>query len=201
MATGEDVQVVDEQIQGNQPPVRRRRFGPAIALGIVVVFVVGLMGLLLAKPPQKLLCDQQAPNVQVKLFDNYRGGWSSESLDLASLRGKGVVLNFWASWCQPCEQEAAALEAAWQQYRNKNIVFVGIDYYDQEPAALRYLQKFNISYPSGPDLGGVASRPYGIRGVPETFFIDPEGKIVGCRKEGPLEEAELQQRIAQIMPK
>ncbi len=139
--------------------------------------------------------------MSLKLFDEYRGGWQSDTISLANLRGKGVVLNFWASWCKPCEEEAAALETAWRAYKDKGIVFVGVDYLDQDPAAKRYLQKFAVSYPNGANLASKISKRYTIRGVPETFFIDPQGKIVGCRKIGPLADAELRQRIAQIMPK
>ncbi len=192
--------VVTQSMPATVAP-RRKLPAAVIVLSIVVVFVAGLLALMLIKPPQKFLCDQPAPDITVKMFDQYRGGWSSDSLKLSDLRGKGVVLNFWASWCQPCEQEAADLESAWQQYKDKGIMFVGVDYYDQEPAALRYLQKFAISYPNGPDLAGGASKVYAIRGVPETFFVDPSGKIVGCRKEGPLDATELAQRIAQIAPK
>ncbi len=131
-----------------------------------------------------------------------RAAWKRTPVNLADLSGKGVVLNFWASWCGPCEEEAAALEAAWQKYKDKGIVFVGVDYLDQDPAAKRYLEKFNITYPNGPDLASKVSKRYTIRGVPETFFIDPQGKIVGCRKIGPFTGAdELDQRIAEIMPK
>lgn len=186
----------------NQAPAPTRRLPAwAIGLGIIVVFVAGLLALLLLKPPQKSLCDETAPDFTLTLFPEYRGGFSGDTLALADLKGKGVVLNFWASWCKPCEEEAAALEAAWRRYKDQGIVFVGVDYLDQDPAAKRYLQKFNITYPNGPDLASKIAKRYAIRGVPETFFIDPQGKIVGCRKIGPLTDAELKQRIAQIMPK
>jgi cytochrome c biogenesis protein CcmG/thiol:disulfide interchange protein DsbE len=172
-----------------------------VVLGIGTLFVAALLALLLLKPPQKSLCDEAAPDWRLTLFDDYRGGWNSDAISLSDLRGKGIVLNFWASWCQPCEEEAAALEAAWRQYRDEGIVFVGVDYLDQEPAARRYLQKFDITYPNGPDLASRISKRYTIRGVPETFFINPEGQIVGCRKIGPLAESELRQRIAEIVPK
>ncbi len=182
------------------PEHRRKLPGWVIALGIVVVFVAGLLALLLTRPPQKSLCDETAPDFTLTLFPEYRGGWPTDSLKLSDLRGKGVVLNFWASWCQPCEEEAAALEAAWRAYRERGIVFIGVDYLDQDPAAKRYLQKFAITYPNGPDLASTISKRYTIRGVPETFFIDPQGKIVGCRWIGPLSDAELRRRIAAIMP-
>ena len=166
-----------------------------------MLFVGGLLGLLLVKPPQKSLCDEPAPDLAVKLFDQYRGGWAQETLSLSDLRGQGVVLNFWASWCQPCEQEAATLEALSKGVPPEGVAFVGIDYLDQEPAAKRYLDKYQVTYPNGPDLAGQISKRYTIRGVPETFFIDPQGKLVGCRKVGPLDQAELRQRLAEIMPK
>ena len=101
------------------------------------------------------------------------------------------MLNFWASWCKPCEEEAADLEAAWRKYKDQGIVFVGVDYLDQDPSAKRYLEKFDITFANGPDLASKISKRYTIRGVPETFFIDAEGKLVGCRKIGPLTPDEL----------
>jgi cytochrome c biogenesis protein CcmG/thiol:disulfide interchange protein DsbE len=75
-----------------------------------------------------------------------------------------------------------------------------VDYLDQDPAAKRYLQKFDVTFANGPDLASRISKRYTIRGVPETFFIDAQGRLVGCRKIGPLTAQELQQRIQQIMP-
>jgi cytochrome c biogenesis protein CcmG/thiol:disulfide interchange protein DsbE len=182
-------------------PEKRRLPGWAIVAGAVVILVTALLALLLIKPPQKSLCDEAAPAWTLNLFDQYRGGLAQSTINLEELRGKGVVLNFWASWCKPCEEEAAALEAASQRYKDKGIVFIGVDYLDQEPAAKRYLEKFGVSYPNGPDLAGKISKRYTIRGVPETFFIDPEGKLIGCRKIGPLSPGELDQRISEIIPK
>jgi cytochrome c biogenesis protein CcmG, thiol:disulfide interchange protein DsbE len=173
----------------------------AIVAGAIVILITVLLALLIFKPPQKSLCDEQAPAWTLTLFDDYRGGVEKSTIALEELRGKGVVLNFWASWCQPCEAEAAELEEAYQRYKDKGVVFVGVDYLDQQPAAKRYLEKFGISYPNGPDLASKISKRYTIRGVPETFFIDPEGNLVGCRKIGPLSAEELDQRIAEIMPK
>lgn len=181
--------------------LRRKLPGWAIAMGIVVVLVGALLTVLLLDPPQSALCDEPAPDLTLTLFPDYRGGWPAETISLADLRGKGVVLNFWASWCQPCEQEAADLEAAWRKYRDQGIVFVGVDYLDQDPAAKRYLEKFDITYPNGPDLASKVSKRYIIRGVPETFFIDAQGNLVGCRKTGPLTAQELEQRIQAILPK
>ncbi len=114
---------------------------------------------------------QMAPEFIVTSFDG-------QNYNSAELRGKVIVLNFWASWCKPCEQEAADLEAAWQYYADRgDVVFLGVDYVDTEPEALGYLTKFNISYPNGPDLGTRISQAFRIRGVPETYIINQEGML------------------------
>lgn len=95
---------------------------------------------------------------------------------LAELKGKVVLVNFWASWCKPCEQEAPDLEAAWRYYQPRgDVVFLGVDYVDTEPEAKAYLQKFDITYPNGPDLGTRISQAFRIQGVPESYVIDRQG--------------------------
>jgi cytochrome c biogenesis protein CcmG, thiol:disulfide interchange protein DsbE len=182
---------------------QRKRRIPAFAIVMIVgvLFLGGLLAMMLIRPPQKALCDEPAPDWSLTLFPEYRGGLATDAVNLSDFRGKGVVVNFWASWCKPCEEEAALLEAKWREYKDQGVVFLGVDYLDQDPAAKRYLEKFDITYPNGPDLASKISKRYTIRGVPETFFIDPQGNIVGCRKVGPfVNEAEIDQRIAEIMP-
>ena len=113
----------------------------------------------------------EAPALRFTTFDGVE-------VDLDELRGKGVVINFWASWCTPCRDEAELLEETWRREKENGIVFLGLDYLDQEPAALAYLAEFDVTYPNGPDLRSQAARRYRIQGVPETFFVSPEGRIV-----------------------
>ena len=127
--------------------------------------------------------------------------FEGETISLADLRGKGVVLNFWASWCDPCRAEAELLELTWQQEKDRGIVFIGLDYLDQEPAAKAYLAEYQISYPNGPDLQSEAARRFGIKGVPETFFIDPEGKIAHMVIGPIVNEAQFAQALDKIRPK
>src|SRR4030067_2580849 len=98
--------------------------------------------------------------------------------DTSDYSGKVIVVNFWASWCQPCESEAADFEKAWQYYKpSGDVVFLGVDYVDTEPEALAYLERFGISYPNGPDLRTSISQMFRILGVPETYIIDRSGRL------------------------
>lgn len=126
--------------------------------------------------------------------------FQGETINLDDLRGNGVVVNFWASWCAPCREEADLLEQTWRREKNNGIVFLGLDYLDQEPAALAYLEEFDVTYPNGPDLRSQVARRYQIQGVPETFFISPDGKIVDVVV-GPItSQAQMDELIARIRP-
>jgi cytochrome c biogenesis protein CcmG/thiol:disulfide interchange protein DsbE len=111
-----------------------------------------------------------APDFVLTTFDG-------EIIRSQDLRGTVVLVNFWASWCRPCEQEAPALEQTWRSYRERGVLFLGVDYVDTEPDALRFLERFSITYPNGPDLGTRMAQQFRIRGVPETFIIDGDGRI------------------------
>lgn len=141
---------------------------------IFVLILLGFVGLLAARLIQTNESEQRASGEAPPFtFTTFEG----ETISLTDLKGQGVVLNFWASWCDPCRDEAALLEATWRREQGNGIVFLGLDYLDQEPAAKAYLAEFDITYPNGPDLQSAAARRYGIKGVPETFFIDGEGNI------------------------
>lgn len=111
------------------------------------------------------------------LFDGYDYEGLQE-VSLTELRGKVVVLNFWASWCVTCKDEAAELEEAWRHYLPEGeVVFIGVDYVDTEPEARAYLELYDITYPNGPDMGTQISQAFRIQGVPETYFLDRDGVV------------------------
>lgn len=99
-------------------------------------------------------------------------------LSLETLRGKVVVVNFWASWCKPaCYDEAPVLERAWRTYRDRGVAIVGVDMQDTPEAAQVFIRRFALTFPNAPDLGGKVAVEYGVYGVPETFFVDRAGMI------------------------
>ncbi len=117
------------------------------------------------------LIAKPAPPFALTLFDG-------EHLSLDGLRGKVVVVNFWASWCFPaCYEEAPVLEEAWRLYKNKDVVIVGVNVQDTEKAAKEFMDRFQFTFPNGPDPGGKISIDYGVYGIPETFVLDKEGRI------------------------
>jgi cytochrome c biogenesis protein CcmG/thiol:disulfide interchange protein DsbE len=103
---------------------------------------------------------------------------------LADMRGRVVVLNFWASWCGPCKGEAKTLEQTWRQYRSRGVVFVGVDYHDVAGDARRFLAHHDITYPTVQDGSGAIADRYGVSAVPETYFIDRRGRLVGVHIRG-----------------
>ena len=112
-------------------------------------------------------------------------------LSLASLRGKVVVLNFWASWCAPCKSEAPRLEAAWQNYRRDGVVVVGVDAQDFSGDARKFMRAHKVTYPNVHDGPGKVLPKYGVTGFPETYFVGRDGKLVGERIQGEISKQQL----------
>lgn len=117
------------------------------------------------------LVGKTAPNFTLTLLDG-------KELRLQDLRGRPVVVNFWASWCYPsCWNEAPRLEAAWQRYKAQGLVMVGVVHQDTEENAKDFIEKHGKTFPNGMDPKSRIAIEYGVYGLPETFFIDREGKI------------------------
>ena len=173
-----------------------------VLIWVVLIGLLVLVGMGLRRSQQGTVQPgEHIPDFHLAFFSGYEYG-DLASIRNSDLRGKVVLINFWASWCKPCEQEAPVLEQAWEYYRaNEHVVFLGVDYVDTEPAARVFLKKFNNTYPNGPDTGTAISQLFRIKGVPETYILDPEGvlRYVGI---GPFTNvAQIQAVIDPLLPK
>ena len=158
------------------PASARRSPWLYVAIGVIAVFVV-ILALSLFRSNQTQPTSGPAPDFQLSLFEGYAGNAGKNPVSLSELKGKVVVVNFWASWCVPCAQEAADLQATYQKYKDKDVVFLGVDWTDIEGDALNYLKRFGITYANGPDLQTKIGPLYHITGVPETYVIDRDGNV------------------------
>jgi peroxiredoxin len=142
---------------------------------LALACVAGLLALLV----WKLAHQQHAPKVgsQAPGFTLPRLEGSGK-VSLASLRGQAVVLNFWASWCNPCKSEAAVLEREWTRYHGHGVVFVGVDYHDLAQYAREFVAAHGLTFPMLQDGSGNVTGSYGVSQVPETYVLDRKGKIV-----------------------
>jgi len=187
----------------NTAPAPKRGV-PLWAQILVWIGLLGLLGLLAAgllKAKNPILSvGSSVPNFTLTLFSGYEYNDASE-VKLSDLKGKVLVVNFWASWCQPCRTEAADLETAWRSYEETGqVVFLGVDYVDTEPEARAYMTDFNLSYPNGPDMGARISQIFNRNlGVPETYVVDQQG-ILRFIQIGPFQSvAEIQAIIDPLL--
>ncbi len=157
-----------------------KRGVPVTTQVFIWVLLVGLLalvgfGLRRAQNPMATI-GKPVPQFDLVYYEGYEYNGKAET-KLSDLQGKIVVINIWASWCKPCEQEAPDLEEAWQFYKGADdVVFIGVDYVDTPAGASEYLTKFDITFPNAPDLkSNISSILNRQMGVPETYFIDREG--------------------------
>ena len=183
-------QPINEQEVPSSPTAKSKKIGLIIAFAVILA-LLGLLAWGLGKVQAGPRESGMAPDFTITGFDG-------RTVTLSELRGQVVIVNFWASWCPPCREEAAYLEETWRKYEGKGVVFIGVDWVDTEKEALAYIDEFDITYPNGPDLGTRISQAYRIKGVPETYIIDQNGQLVGT-KIGPTTQAELQSLIDPLL--
>lgn len=184
----------EEQTPDKATPARRRIIWMAVVLGLIVA-LVAVLAFGLRPQTSTVLQDQPAPNLALTAFN---GEFDGQRFSLADLRGEVVVVNLWASWCVECEKEAALLEQAWRDYRDRGVWFIGVDYLDIDTEALAYIERFDITYPNGPDIGSQIYQDYRASGVPETFVIDREG-IIRHVQIGPITQPLLYGLLDQLL--
>lgn len=154
----------------------------AVVLGVIALLVVGLANRGVGTSIQDALAEGErpdAPSFRLPVLAAGDGvGPAGTEISLEDLRGRTVILNFWASWCKPCETEAPVLEEIARRYRDRGDVLVlGVDIEDLRGDALAFLRRHRITYPSLRDPTDATKRAYELTGVPETFVIDPQGRV------------------------
>ncbi len=157
-----------DELEKQQRPRRWR-------IALVLVPAVGFVALLwigLQRADPDVTAESRAPAFELPRLE---GG----SLSSSELEGRPVVINFWASWCIPCREEAPLLERTWREYKDDGVVIVGINIKDSVTAAKEFIDEFDITYPIVRDESGELERAFGLTGLPETFFIDHEWKFIG----------------------
>jgi cytochrome c biogenesis protein CcmG/thiol:disulfide interchange protein DsbE len=171
-------------VTGKAGPGRIQRVGQVIALAGVVA-LLGLLVWKVAFGNRSGAADELAAGklVEAPAFTLDRLDTTGQ-LGIADLRGKPVVVNFWASWCVPCRDEAPVLQKTYERYRDQGLVVLGVDVNDFRQDARRFVRRYGLTYPVVYDGKGSTVGKWGVRGFPETFFVDRTGKLVGERIEG-----------------
>jgi len=129
-------------------------------------------------------CDQQTGASNADIGPPLAKNFSLESvkekkeISLEDFKGKPVVVNFWATWCGPCKLEMPFFEKTWREYKDKGVIFIGIDVMDDKDSAIKFMDKLGISYINLYDPSGKTSNSYGVVALPATFFIDKNGNII-----------------------
>ena len=186
--------MIEEPVQEKEvavaPAVKRVKPGVLIAFAIVLA-LLALLAWGLKKAQAGPIESGVAPDITLT-------GYDGRTFKLSELRGQVVIVNFWASWCPPCREEAAYLEQTWRKYEGKGVVFVGVDWVDTQKEALAYIKEFDITYINGPDLETRAAQAYNIKGVPETFYVAKNGELRGVQI-GPLKSPELDAKIEELL--
>jgi cytochrome c biogenesis protein CcmG, thiol:disulfide interchange protein DsbE len=161
---------------------------------IAVLAVIGLLGYgLLSKGSSSLAIGDRAPDKELTRLDEPGSG------EIADYRGKWVLVNFWASWCEPCKTEAPALEAFQKQHAPSGFTVLGVNLDDTTGDAQNFVERYGLTYPQLREGDGADRRDaYGMTGFPESFLVDPQGDVALIRR-GPVDERYLADQVAPLL--
>ncbi len=186
--------MTQQPITENEVPSVSKATGKRTGLVIAFAVILALLALLawgLKKVQAGPVASGMAPDFTLTSFDG-------RTLTLSELRGQVVIINFWASWCPPCREEAAYLEQTWRKYKDNGVIFIGVDWVDTEKEALTYMAEFDLTYFNGPDVGTRIAQAYNIQGVPETFYVAKNGELRGVHI-GPLASPQLDEKLEELL--
>jgi cytochrome c biogenesis protein CcmG, thiol:disulfide interchange protein DsbE len=175
---------------------RRRGWGRWVAIALAGLFIALLVYGLESRGPDDAIDDAlsegrapQAPAFDLEVLDLGRipprlegplgGALADGRLALSELRGTPVLLNLWASWCTPCREEAPRLEEGWERWGRRGVAYLGLNIQDLRGDARGFARRFGITHPSVRDARRGVADSYGATGIPETFFVDARGRVVG----------------------
>jgi cytochrome c biogenesis protein CcmG, thiol:disulfide interchange protein DsbE len=165
----------------------------AIAVLAVIAFVGLLTFGLLSKGSSGVALDEVAPSASLPRLVG--GGKGS----LAGYRGRWVLVNFWASWCGPCKEEAPTLERFQRRQGDGDFTVLGIDSRDLSGDGRAFVRRFGLTYPQLRDGDGSAAHAFGTTGVPENFLVDPRGRVRLLLR-GPVTDEYLSREVAPLLP-
>ena len=175
-----------------------RRTAPTIAvlaaLALVALLIYGVLGVGASTTLDDAVNRGERPEAPVRELPSLDGGTAS----LADFEGKPVLLNFWASWCDPCKEEAPLLERAHRRLKREGGAVLGVTVSDQSDDSRAFMEEYGLTFPSLRDVEGVLGREFGTTGVPETFAIDRDGRIAAISR-GSVNEAFVDRALELVL--
>jgi cytochrome c biogenesis protein CcmG/thiol:disulfide interchange protein DsbE len=160
---------------------------------IAVAAVIGLLGFgLLSKGATQITVGEPVPDRKLSTLEGNGSG------EIADYRGRWVLVNLWASWCEPCRHEAPVLEGLWKRRRTDGVTVLGINVQDNSDDATAFVREYHLTYPQLRSVGDERSKAFGSTGVPENFLVDPEGRLALIWR-GPVDDRFLREEVLPAM--
>ena len=160
---------------------------------LAVLAVVGLLGFgLLSKGTASISVGERAPDRSLPRLEG--GG----ELAIDDFAGRWLLVNLWASWCDPCREEAPELERFWRRNRDRGVAVLGLNVQDNSGDAIDFVHEYALTYPQARSVGEERSDAFGSTGVPENFLVDPDGRLAFIWR-GPIDERLLRERVLPII--